>query len=47
MTVLLDATATKARILAELEALAQHLAGAPGGTALICFAGHGEPVAGS
>ena len=47
VTVLLDATATKARILAELEALAQHLAGAPGGTALICFAGHGEPVAGS
>ena len=47
VTVLRDTTATKARILAELEALAQRLAGAPGGTALICFAGHGEPVAGS
>jgi len=43
--VLLDAKATKTRILDELEALAQRLAGAPGGTALIFFAGHGEPVA--
>ena len=42
--VLLDAKATKTRILDELEALAQRLAGAPGGTALIFFAGHGEPV---
>ena len=45
VTVLLDAKATKTRILDELEALAQRLAGAPGGTALIFFAGHGEPVA--
>ena len=44
VTVLLDAKATKTRILDELEALAQRLAGAPGGTALIFFAGHGEPV---
>ena len=43
--VLLDAKATKTRILDELEALAQRLAGAPGSTALIFFAGHGEPVA--
>ena len=39
--VLVDAKATRANILDALEALAQRAAG---GTALICFAGHGEPV---
>jgi hypothetical protein len=45
--VLLDAAATRARILAELDALAQRLAGAPGSTALIFFAGHGTPCGAS
>lgn len=39
--VLVDARATRANILDELEALAHRAAG---GTALIFFAGHGEPV---
>lgn len=41
--VLLDGEATRARILGELAALAKRLAAAPGGTAVIFFAGHGEP----
>lgn len=42
--VLVDATASRANILAELEELAQRVAGAAQSTALIFFAGHGEPV---
>lgn len=42
--VLIDARATRANILDALEELAQRAAG---GTALICFAGHGETVGGS
>lgn len=42
--VLVDARATRSNILDELEALARR---AHGGTALIFFAGHGEPVANS
>jgi hypothetical protein len=45
--VLLDAKATRARILDELEALAHRLASAPGSTALIFFAGHGWQAGGS
>jgi len=39
--VLTDARATRANVVTALEELAQR---ADGGTALICFAGHGEPV---
>jgi hypothetical protein len=42
--VLVDAKATRANILDALEELAQRVAGTEQSTALIFFAGHGEPV---